>query len=135
MSSWCLHNLRVCVCVCVCVCAGTHMGSLLLPWVPGIQLRSSGVCSKCFYLLSHLNWLLHFFFFILCVWVLCLHVCLCTTCMWSLLRSEEGVGSPGTEVTVCVLLCGLWNLALGPLEDTKFSSVLSHVFSPSTDPL
>lgn len=128
----------MCVGVCVCTVAYIYTPQTtvmsLLVHLQGLQGLNSG--PKQVLLPAEPSQLaVTFFYFILWVWVLCLHVCLCTTCMWSLLRSEEGVGSPGTEVTVCVLLCGLWNLALGPLEDTKFSSVLSHVFSPSTDPL
>lgn len=40
-------------------------------------------------------------FIILCVWVLCVHVCLSTVCMYLqvLLRSEEGIGSLRTGAT------------------------------------
>jgi hypothetical protein len=40
--------------------------------------------------------------FILCVWALCLHVCLCTLCVLSAHRGQKSVGSPETGVTCCV---------------------------------
>lgn len=33
-------------------CVG--ISSLIAPWVPNLEVRSSGVCSKCLYLLGHL---------------------------------------------------------------------------------
>jgi hypothetical protein len=39
-----------------------------------------------------------FYFFILGIWVFCLHVCLCTTCVLWLQRPEEGGGSNGCDV-------------------------------------
>ena len=40
------------------------------------------------------------FNFILCVWVFCLHVCLCIVCIQCPWKPEEGVRSPGT-ITHC----------------------------------
>lgn len=37
------------------------------------------------------------FIFILCVWVFCLHVGLCTVCMQYSLRPEEDTGSLGLQ--------------------------------------
>lgn len=39
--------------------------------------------------------------FILCVWIFCLYVCLCTTCMLCLQMPQKGISSPGTGGTDC----------------------------------
>lgn len=37
---------------------------------------------------------------------------------WCLLRSKEGIGSPGSEITDgCELLCGYWDLNLDSLQE------------------
>lgn len=45
---------------------------------------------------SH-NWYKGCFFFFLCVWIPCLHVCLCTTCVPGAQRPEGGVRFPWKE--------------------------------------
>jgi hypothetical protein len=50
-------------------------------------------------------------------WVFCLHVHIYTTCVY-LWRSEEGIKFPQTGVTdSCELLCGCWELNVGPLKE------------------
>ena len=63
------------------------------------------------------GWVIYFYF--LCVWVLCLHVCLCTPCMSGAHGSQKkGIRSPGTRVTVgCELPCGCWESNTGPLGE------------------
>jgi hypothetical protein len=64
--------------------------------------------------------------FILCVWVPCLHACLCIVCLWYLLRPEEGVRSHGTGVTDgCESHCGCWEFNLGP-PSGKATTALNH---------
>lgn len=65
----------MCVCVHILPCTyGMHVevrgqppegGPLIAPWDPGVELRSSGFHSKCFYPLSHLTklYLLTFLYF------------------------------------------------------------------------
>lgn len=40
-----------------------------------------------------------------CTWVFELHAFMCTTCVWYLSRSEEGVGFPGTVTDGCKRHC------------------------------
>lgn len=49
-----------------------------------------------------------FFFFISCMWVFHLHICLCTVYVQCLQKLEENIGSPGTELLVVVSyhVCG-----------------------------
>jgi hypothetical protein len=55
-------------------------------------------------------------------WMLCLPLCLCTTCIPEAHTSEEGIGSPETGVTVsCELLCPCWELNPNPLRNSQFS--------------
>jgi hypothetical protein len=50
--------------------------------------------------------------FILCVWVFCLHVCLCAQ------RPEQCIGSSGTGVTESgEVLSECLEMTLGPLEE------------------
>lgn len=55
---------------------------------------------------------------VLCVYVLCLHGCLYTTCMVCLFRSEEGVGLLGLEL-LAVVSCHVGTLGfnLGHLKE------------------
>lgn len=56
-------------------------------------------------------------YFLLCIWMFCLRVCLYTSCMSSHLRSENGIGSSRTDVIDCCELprrCR--ELNLGSLE-------------------
>lgn len=55
----------------------------------------------------------YFIFFILCIWVLCLHMSVYHIYYWCQ-RSEEGLRSPGTEVPGG---CGFCELNSGPLEE------------------
>jgi hypothetical protein len=72
----------------------------------------------------------HYSFFILYVWVFCMHACLYHMRAWCWQRPQEGVGSSGTEVTDgCESPCGCWELNPGPLEKQP---VLNHrAFSPA----
>lgn len=86
-------------------------------WVLDVKLGSSGLANMQLYLLSHLTssplkefcfdsdfcflWgvgALNFIYLLLCVWVTCLHIHLCTMWMhtWSPQRPEEAIGPPGT---------------------------------------
>lgn len=52
------------------------------------------------------------FIFILCVWLLCLDIC-----MWNAYGSQRGMGSPGVWIfDGCELPCGCGGLKLGPLK-------------------
>lgn len=49
-------------------------------------------------------------YFILCIWVFLVHVCLCTV-------QGEGIRSPGARFPDdCKMLCGQWESTLGPLN-------------------
>jgi hypothetical protein len=52
------------------------------------------------------------------VWVFCLHICLCATCVPGSCGSQKRTSDPlGLELTdVYNLLCGCWELNSGPLE-------------------
>lgn len=67
-----------------------------------------------------------FFFSDLCIWVLCLHICMYIICMF---RVQKRVAGPGTIVTdSCILPCGCWELTQGPLQERQ-------VFFPSESSL
>lgn len=79
----CCVYLQMCTLAVVCVCRVREplswFSSLLPPWVPGIQPRSSGLCSKGFQVLSPVTHLLECLFvktcFRVCVWVcVCVHM-------------------------------------------------------------
>lgn len=76
----CCVYLQMCTLAVVCVCRVweplSWSSSLLPPWVPGIQPRSSGLCSKCFQVLSQVTHLLECLFVKTCFRV-CVSVCLC----------------------------------------------------------
>ena len=61
--------------------------------------------------------------FILCVWLFCMLLCLCTMflpCPW---RSEVGVRASGSRVAdSCEPLCGCWEPNLGPLKEQQVFS-------------
>lgn len=88
----------------------------------------------CHFDLLTLNFFL-FKFFILCVELLCLLVCLCTTCLLCLWRTD--IRLPGTRVTgSCEPLYGCWELNLGSLKEqslliTEPFQQLPCVFSPT----
>lgn len=64
-------------------------------------------------------------FVVLCVGIFCLCVYLCTLCL-VLTETRRGHHTPGTGVTdVCELLCGLWELNLGLLEEQPVLSIIS----------
>lgn len=74
--------------------------------------RSSNIGPK------HMIFELKNIYFILCVWVFWLHVCLCTTCVQSLRRpdeSSEWLGVGDTER--CEPLCRQWELNQSPLDE------------------
>ena len=55
--------------------------------------------------------------FTLCVWVLCLHMCLYSMHVQDTQKPEEGVRSPGTGVIdSCEPPCVCWESNLGPVE-------------------
>lgn len=49
-------------------------------------------------------------------------------------RPEEGVGSPGTGLTIqmvgCELVCGCWELKQGVSKNSQCSSTLNHLSGP-----
>ena len=46
-------------------------------------------------------------------------------------RPEEGIKFPRTGVmNGCDLLCGFWELNVGPLQGNKYSQLLSHLSVP-----
>lgn len=50
--------------------------------------------------------------------VCCLHLCLCTTSIQYPQRPEKGIRYPGTGIIDnCELLCGCWEMNLGPLQE------------------
>jgi hypothetical protein len=65
------------------------------------------------------------FYKILCIWVftfMYVYVHVCAWCPW---MPEQGVGFPGTGVTVdCEMPCGCWELNLGPGRTAH--SALNH---------
>lgn len=57
-------------------------------------------------------------FFILCVWVFWLHVCLCTTCVQCLRRPDAGSEWLGVgDTDSCEPLCRHWELNQSHLEE------------------
>lgn len=55
--------------------------------------------------------------FVLCMWMLCLHVCMYHMPSWFPPRSEEDIRVPETEVMdSCALPCECWPLNPGPLQ-------------------
>lgn len=84
------------------------MNSLIRWWIPGF----AGCTRSC----QFLSFFLSFLQFYLCVWVFCMHVCLCT--MSWLVSVEVRRGSPRTEVTDGYRLTSkCWELNLGSLEE------------------
>jgi hypothetical protein len=68
---------------------------------------------------------------ILCIWVLCRHVWLCTSCVQCLKRPEEGALSCGTGVTggyECSHRC--WDLNPHPLNEWPLFSTAQPSLSP-----
>ena len=52
------------------------------------------------------------------MWLFCMHVCLCTTCVPGACRSQTGCKAPETEgLDGCELLCGFWERKPGPLRE------------------
>jgi hypothetical protein len=78
------------------------------------------------------QWKLFNDFFVLCVWVSCLHcVSVYKACAWWLWRPEESTGSPRTGVTDgCELPCGCWGLNLGPSQEQWMLLTMSHFLRP-----
>ncbi|EGW00138.1 hypothetical protein I79_018812 [Cricetulus griseus] len=65
--------------------------------------------------------------FILCVWVFCLHVCMCTICEQCQWEPKEGTGSPGTGVRDnCKLPYECWELNTVLFKSGQCSELLSH---------
>lgn len=58
------------------------------------------------------------YFTLTCVSVLLAYMSVHYIHAWCLLRSKEGIGSPGSEISDgCELLCGYWDLNLDSLEE------------------
>lgn len=56
-----------------------------------------------------LNFLMGFVLFVLCVWVFCLHVCLCPTCMAGVCEGQKRALDPlKLELQMCEPLCRHW---------------------------
>lgn len=69
----------------------------------------------------------------LCIWVFCLHICLCIVCMWCPQRPEEGIRFPGTQVRDDQKpQCGSWELNSCPLQEQPVLLTVNH---PSLQPL
>lgn len=61
--------------------------------------------------------------FFMCMYALSVCVYGYYICVWSLQRSEEGIGAPGTGVTNdCELPCECWKLNLGPSQEQQVLS-------------
>lgn len=75
----------------------------------------------CFILFSYL------LFFILCIWLFCLQVCLCATCMQRHWPEEGNVPLELELQQGCELPKGCWELSPGPLQEQQ----MSHFSSPS----
>ena len=58
----------------------------------------------------------------------CLHVCLCTTNMHCLLRTEGGDRGP-CNWRLCELPCGCWESNPGPLEEQQVLLMAEHLSS------
>lgn len=73
------------------------------------------------------------FYYYLCVWVLCLHVCLCIICMPCALGSQRVMVNPlDLELQMVVSYCvgaGTWTLVLW--KSSWYSLLLSHLSSSS----
>ena len=57
------------------------------------------------------------FYFLLWVWMFCLHVCVCTKCMPCLRRSQEAIRSIRSIRSPRTGACGGWGLNPGSLQD------------------
>ena len=58
--------------------------------------------------------------FILCMFVFCLHVYMCTMCVPGACRSQKSTGSPNIRVmNGCETLCGCWELTPGLLQEQQ----------------
>lgn len=68
------------------------------------------------------------FICILCIWLFCLHVCVCTKCMQCAERTEEGIWSPGTGVSI---RCELpWGLGTEFRSSIRASAFIHRALSP-----
>lgn len=63
--------------------------------------------------MHHISQLGFVFYFYLCVWLFCLHVCQCTTCMSDV---QKMVSVPWNGSYNCELSLGAGNRTPGPLE-------------------
>lgn len=59
----------------------------------------------------------YFWYLILCVWMICLLVFMCTMCAWCLQRLEEDIRSPVLELLSTEPLHGYVELNPGPLQE------------------
>lgn len=93
------------------VCRGqrtTYGVGSTFAWVLGLKLSPSPVCYYYYFIVSYL---------ILCVFVVCLNVCLC-----------EGVGSPRDRVTDCYELPAIWVLAIDPASSLSSATFIFLFF-------
>lgn len=66
------------------------------------------------------------FIIILCVWVPCLHICLCTKCMLGALRGQKRASESPWNKGYCHLWATTWVLQIKPWFSWRASSVLNH---------
>lgn len=68
------------------------------------------------------------FICILCIWLFYLHVCVCTKCIQCAERTEEGIWSPGTGVSI---RCELpWGLGTEFRSSIRASAFIHRALSP-----
>ena len=90
------------------------------PGNSGFPLTSAPQSHACRHLLPTVCFVLNLYLFISFLFAFCLHVCLCTTSLACLWRSEEGIWSLGTGVTdICEPACGCCGLNPGPLQEQQ----------------
>jgi hypothetical protein len=80
-------------------------------WPMGMPVGNSKLWWEDSYYLNHL----------LCAWVICLHICLCTTCRPSV---PWGIRSPMTEVVDSCSI--IWVMEVEPRTFWKAASALNH---------
>jgi hypothetical protein len=103
----------VCVCVCICVCVSLcvsvciHALTMLCdPLFPLPRVHPQRSCRVTHCRIFCVFACTVIFPFLFCVWVSCLHVCLCTMCVPGAPRPEEARRFPGSSVRTVSTLRG-----------------------------